>query len=164
MIIRVVQTREGGANLWQVSLHVIGGATCLSLPRALENAKLRQSIKVKNKENFPVYVTLVSVFYFIKNSTCIEEIDFLNWNCKNHIHNGFEQIYCTAGGNKLSTELDVVPVADPETSERGGQETWNISCCIRRPSFFAYFYKRGGGRGPLGPPPRSATEYVLRGC
>ena len=40
-------------------------------------------------------------------------------------------------------------VADPETSERGGQETWNISRCAWRPSFFGYFLQaRGGGMGP----------------
>ena len=45
-------------------------------------------------------------------------------------------------------------VADPDTSERGGQETWNISRRTWRPSFLAYFLQAGGGgHGPLGPPP-----------
>ena len=41
-----------------------------------------------------------------------------------------------------------------QTSERGGQETWNISRRTGRPSFFGLFLQaRGGGHGPLGPPP-----------
>ena len=53
------------------------------------------------------------------------------------------------------TSLDKLPVADPETSERGGQETWNISCRARWPSFFGLFLQaRGGGAWPpCSPPP-----------
>ena len=47
----------------------------------------------------------------------------------------------------------VISVADPETSERGDQETWNISRRIRRPSFWAYFLQGRGGMAPLPPPP-----------
>ena len=54
----------------------------------------------------------------------------------------------------------VIPVADPETFERGGQETWNISRRARQPFFGLFFTGQGGGHGPLAPlPPGSATEY-----
>ena len=45
------------------------------------------------------------------------------------------------------------PVADPETSEKGGQETWNISHHARWPSFLWLFFtgRGGGGHGRLGP-------------
>ena len=48
-------------------------------------------------------------------------------------------------------------VADPETSERRGQKTSNISRRIRWPSIFGLFLLgRGGGMAPLAPP-ESAT-------
>ena len=45
------------------------------------------------------------------------------------------------------------PVADPETSEGGGGETWNISRRARRPSFFGLFLLGEGGGWPPCPPP-----------
>ena len=43
-------------------------------------------------------------------------------------------------------------VVDPETSERGGQETWNISRRTWWPSFFGLFLQARGGTAPLAPP------------
>ena len=49
---------------------------------------------------------------------------------------------------------------DPETSERGGQETWNISRRTRWPSFFGLFLQARGGIIPLAPLPGSATAHI----
>ena len=47
----------------------------------------------------------------------------------------------------------IYAVADPETSERGGQETWNISHRGWWPSFFGLFLQAGGGGGMAPLPP-----------
>ena len=54
--------------------------------------------------------------------------------------------YCTCG--------DLVKlVANPETLERGDQETLNINCLIQSPSFYYYFVTdKGGGHCPLASP------------
>ena len=51
----------------------------------------------------------------------------------------------------------IISVADPETSERGGAETWNITRRIRRPSFSLLIFTNKGGHGQFANPPGSAT-------
>ena len=64
---------------------------------------------------------------------------------------------------KLIADLSftgVISVADPESSEGGGQETWNISRHVWWPSFFyLIFTGQGGAWPPCPPPPGSATGY-----
>ena len=58
-------------------------------------------------------------------------------------------------------------VADPENSERGGQETWNISRRAQRPSFFGLFFTGQGGGGamaPLAPPWIRYCKVMLTGA
>ena len=50
-------------------------------------------------------------------------------------------------------------VADPETSEGGGSRNMQYKPPrVAAIFFWPIFYRPGGGHGPLGPPPGSATD------
>ena len=61
----------------------------------------------------------------------------------------------------------LLPVGDPETSERGGGKKHEILAALHSSHFFNDYFLQaggGGGHGPFGLPPESATDCYINSC